>query len=366
MRHWHWLLAGGAVLSACAVATVPNETGDGGGGDGSVGPDASTPDATKPPGDAGADVSTCASPKKVCADAGCVDLTKDTSNCGQCGTVCATADAGSLVPNSNDNPDAGIPNFTVDAGEPWSLGTAACAQSACAVNCPQGLTQCADGICYDTQNFHEHCGDCNTACQAGEYCAGGHCCSTGTEYCSGTCTDVLANASNCGKCGNACGTGMSCVGGTCTACTNSNYALQATATTSSGGVTTYGPQNANDGVLETNKCSPYSWVSTYTGSLTEWIQLTWTGSHTLTKIHVDTTASTNDICSLPDQTLTGAEIQWWNGSSWVTDGTVSNQTDDWDYTFTQKVTTTQVRLYSLRSKANYNAFIYELQAYGCN
>jgi len=177
---------------------------------------------------------------------------------------------------------------------------------------------------------------------------------------------VLSSTSNCGACGKTCNTGESCIGGTCTACTNSNYAPSATATTSSGGVTTYGPQNANDNILEANQCSPYSWVSTSGGSLTEWIQLKWTTSHTLKSIHVDTTASTNDSCSLPNQTLTGAQVQWWNGTSWVTDGTVSGQTNDWDYTFTQKVTTTQVRLYSLRSKSNYNAFIYELQAFGCN
>ena len=350
---------------ACATGTLPDEGTDGGGGkDGSS--DVTSADGSKPPGDAASDVSTCTSPKKTCFEAGCVDLTSDPNHCGACTTACETADASSLVPNDNGNPDAGIPNFSVDAGAPWSTGTASCANSACGVQCPQGLTLCGDGICYDTQNFHDHCGTCSTACAAGEYCAGGHCCASGSEYCGAACTDVLSSTSNCGSCGKTCNTGESCVGGVCTACTNSNYAPSATASTSSGGVTTYGPQNANDNILEANQCSPYSWVSTSGGSLTEWIQLTWPTSHTLKSIHVDTTSSTNDSCSLPNQTLTGAQVQWWNGSSWVTDGTVSGQTNDWDYTFTQKVTTTQVRLYSLRSKSGYNAFIYELQAFGCN
>jgi hypothetical protein len=350
-----------ALLAACAVGTS-----SGGGEDSGPGNDASVTDGSKPP-DGGADAKTCSTPTTMCGgDAGCVDLASDPNHCGQCPTKCLTADASALEAGSNDNPDAGIPNFVVDAGVPWSSGTAACTKSACGVTCPSGLTLCSDDICYDTQNFHEHCGDCNTACMATEYCAGGHCCATGQEYCGTMCIDVLADSANCGACGKACTGGQSCSGGTCVSCTNANVALTATASTSSGGVTTYGPQNANDNVLEINKCSPYSWISTSGGSLTEWIQLTWTASHTLTKMHIDTAASSADICSLNNQTLTGAQIQWWNGSSWVTDGTVSAQTNDWDYTFTTPVSTSKVRLYSLRSKSGYNAFIFEWQVTGCN
>lgn len=354
-----------ALLTACAVGTLRTDDTT----DASSPGDATTNgDSGGNKGDAGGggDGGTCTSPMMVCGDAGCVDTTASTKHCGSCTVSCDTADAGALVQNSNDNPDSGIPNFTIDAGTPWSLGTASCAKSACGVDCPQGLTLCSDDICYDTQNFHEHCGDCNTACAAGEYCAGGHCCATGSEYCNGACTDVISNAANCGGCGIVCGNGKSCVGGVCTTCSNTNIAPTATATSSGGGVTTYGPQNANDGKLETNSCSPYSWLNTYLGSTTEWIQYTWAASHKFTSIHVDTTASVNDSCSLPNQTVTGAQVQWWNGTTWVTDGTVANQTNDWDYTFQSPVTTTQLRLYSVRSNANYNAFIYEWQTFGCN
>jgi hypothetical protein len=362
----------GAALAACAVGGVAGDAGDDStgtdagkgdvtsGGDGATGPDAAGKD-----GNAG-DASTCTAPMVACGDAGCVDTTNDPNHCGGCTVACTTADAGALVQGSNDNPDAGIPNFVVDAGAPWSLGTASCATSQCGVQCPSGLTLCGDGICFDTQNFHNHCGDCNTACGAGEYCAGGHCCASGTEYCSGTCTDVLSNGSNCGGCGIVCGTGKVCSGATCTTCGATNEALTATATSSGGGVGSYGPAKANDNILETNSCTYYSWLNTSGGSTTEWIQYTWTTQHTFTKIHVDTTASTNDACGLSPYTAQGAQVQWWNGSSWVTDGTVSNQTNDWDYTFTSPVTTTELRLYSVRSQNTYNAFIYEWQAWGCN
>jgi hypothetical protein len=281
--------------------------------------------------------------------------------------VCATADAGALVPGSNNNPDAGIPNFTIDAGAPWSIGTAACAASACTINCPPGLTLCSDGICYDTQNFHDHCGSCANACAASAYCAAGQCCPTGQEYCSGACVDVLGNNANCGDCGVVCGTSQTCTGGTCVnGCgPGTNQALSATASLSSGGSLSHPPTFVNDNILETAAtCQKNTWIVTGWGSTTEWIELAWTSSLILQSMHLDTTAVTNDAC-FSNQTATGAQIQWWNGSSWVTDGTVSGQIDDWDYTFTTPVTTTKVRLYSVRSPANYNAYIYEWQVFGC-
>lgn len=365
-RVWIALAVSSTAAAACAVASSGGDDSTSG-VDSGHGPDASSGDAaTNPDASKGGDASTCTSPMMVCGDAGCVDTTSDKDHCGSCTVACTTADAGALVLGSNDNPDSGIPNFKVDAGAPWDLGTAACATSACAITCPAGLTLCTDDICYDTQNFHEHCGGCNTACASTEYCAGGHCCATGSEYCNGACTDVLSNAANCGGCGVTCGNGQTCAGGTCTTCGSTNEALTATATSSGGGTTTYGPQNANDGKLEVNQCSPYSWLNTSGGSTTEWIQYTWTSSHTFTKVHMDTSAVTNDACSLGPYSVLGAQVQWWNGSSWVTDGTVSNQTNDWDYTFTSAVTTTQLRLYSVRSQSGYNAFIFEWQAWGCN
>jgi hypothetical protein len=294
-----------------------------------------------------------------------------------CNTVCTTADAGALIPGNNNNPDAGIPNFTVDAGAPWSVGTATCTTSACTTNCPPGLTRCSDGICYDTQNFHDHCGTCGNACAATSYCASGQCCPTGQEYCGTGCINPLNNRNNCGGCNIMCSSSQTCTSGQCTtACpATHNYALTATASASSGGGLGGGTVGViNDNLLEASpgNCNGAWYLLTKNVATPQWLELTWASSVTLMHMHIDTSNSSGnppDICGLNTATLTGAQIQWWDSgnSAWVTDGTVSNQNQSWDYTFTAPVTTTMVRLYAVTAvnPACCNPFIWEWQVFGC-
>jgi len=369
MRVWVAVLIC-ASLAACATAAT--QIGD----DSGTGSDASSgTDATKGNTDAGDAKASCTPPTVYCAnsDAGnCFDLTTSPNHCGACTTACTTGDAGGLTPGSDDNPDSGLPPQDSGTTTPWSVGTATCTSSACGIQCPSGLTECSDDICYDTRVFHEHCGDCNTSCATTEYCAGGHCCATGTEYCGAACTDVLSDTSNCGSCGHVCTGGQTCSNGTCTTCTNKNVALTATATISGGGsVSPYLPSDANDGVLETSSCSAYAWITAGNSPGTDWIQYTWTTAQSITKMHMDTTSGTvADSCGNIGRTLGAATIEWWNGSSWVTDGSVSGKLDDWDYTFTTTISTTQVRLYAIYCTNTMgqesNPQVYEWQVTGCN
>ncbi len=163
----------------------------------------------------------CDAPAVKCpGDAGCVDIQTDLDHCGTCDTVCPTpADGGGLPPGTG-NPDAGVPfDGGYDGGQGWSVASSTCTKGTCGFGCPQGMDVCGDGICYDLQNHHDHCGDCNTACAADtEWCTQGHCCGVGTEYCNGACTDVLTDAKNCGGCGVTCGQGESCSNGACVKC----------------------------------------------------------------------------------------------------------------------------------------------------
>lgn len=373
MRAWTSVLLC-ACIAACATGQLADDTN---GGDSGVGVDSSTgSDGSNTKPDAGSDASTCLSPNTICAGdgGGCVDLKSNADHCGQCNTSCGLADASALTMGSNDNPDAGVPPQDSGVlGSPWSLGTAVCEAGTCGIDCPTGQTLCSDDICYDTTQFHEHCGNCGTSCMPTEYCTDSNCCATGTAWCGSSCIDVLSDTSNCGTCGHSCPMSTpDCTNGVCTTCSNKNVAPNATATISSGGSTSpYLPSDANDGVVETSNCNDFAWITAGNTAGTAWIQYTWTSSQSLTSMHMDTTSATvTDTCGNLGRTLGAAEIQWWNGSSWVTDGTVSGKLDDWTYTFTTTITTTEVRLYALYATNTMgqqsNPQVYEWQVYGCN
>jgi len=149
----------------------------------------------------------------------CIDITKDPQNCGSCGTDCSGPDAG--PEGGTGNPDAGvpIPDGGFDAGSGWSFGTPGCANSKCSLTCAGSSTLCTDQLCWDTNNAHDHCGSCTTACAADvEWCTKGHCCATGTDWCGSSCVDVNTDKNNCGACGKVCPTNLpACIGGVCSA-----------------------------------------------------------------------------------------------------------------------------------------------------
>ncbi len=241
MRRWAWILGAGLVfafgaLSACATGRLLGQ--EDGGQDSSV----PTGDASGcPQYNLNTDPQHCGSCTRACQssevcsngvckascdpplvkclndDAGvCTDLTSTASHCGSCANACTTADAGGMPPG-NGNPDSGVVfDGGYDGGTGWTLGTPSCTNSTCGITCPSGTTKCADDICYDTQNFHDHCGDCTTACTASQWCTQGKCCAVGQQICNGVCTNTSSDANNCGGCGVVCGTSAPvCSAGQC-------------------------------------------------------------------------------------------------------------------------------------------------------
>src|SRR5438270_876686 len=64
----------------------------------------------------------------------------------------------------------------------------------------------------------DHCGLCETSCQACNVCSGGQCaltCQQGLTNCSGTCVNLQTDLGNCGQCGAGCAAGQVCSGGKC-------------------------------------------------------------------------------------------------------------------------------------------------------
>lgn len=145
-----------------------------------------------------------------------------------------------------------------------------------------------------------------------------------------------------------------------------NVAPSASPSSSGGGSGDYGPAVMNDGQLESS-CG-FCWIETGTflgGGA--YLRYDWSAAQMIHSIWIDTeNASSNNCLFAAERTLAGGDIQWWNGSSWVTDGTVTGRTDDWSYTFSAPVTTTALRIYRAHSSPSENAVVFEWEVYPCN
>ncbi|MFO0680934.1 MAG: hypothetical protein U0234_02730 [Sandaracinus sp.] len=176
--------------------------------------------------------SECRAPLSVCGRF-CVDLQSDELHCGMCnapcrsgtscvGGVCAgdagPADAGRTDASTVDaGRDAGRDAAAFDGGEDAGLDAARprdAGASDAGPLCHLGELLCA-GTCVSPR-APAHCGDCATACSAGEVCSDTGCapdCGAQTD-CGGSCADLTSDAHHCGDCAMDCGS-AACVAGTC-------------------------------------------------------------------------------------------------------------------------------------------------------
>jgi hypothetical protein len=336
----------------------------------------------------------CSSPDPRCdtSTGVCVPCLPQNDNCGA-GTYCtAMANTYSCAPGCASAAEClGDGGTTLDCCNNICVDTATDNSNCgtCGANCAADAGACCSAACENLGDNPAHCGGCGNVCSSNHMatvaCGGGVCdgtCAAGYADCNankltdGCEVDTQTDSSNCGVCGKVCGAGLSCAGGLCRCATLSNVALTATPTDSGGGAAPYGPADMNDGVLETTNCNVFTWITATDAPGTAWVQYSWTTAQTLVSMQMDTTSSTTaDSCGYGGtganggRTVAAAEIQWWNGSAWVTDGSVSGETGNWDYTFTAPVTTTEVRLYVVYTNAvgqASNPIIFEWQVSGCN
>jgi Stigma-specific protein, Stig1 len=101
------------------------------------------------------------------------------------------------------------------------LGLCACGEDTIDRRCGITETDC-DGVCVDLATDRDHCGLCDTSCDASQMCQSGACalgCTGGTTVCGDRCVDTAVDAANCGGCADApnpgdhrCATGEICDG----------------------------------------------------------------------------------------------------------------------------------------------------------
>ena len=349
-----WIVLGGtcalslALLAACANGLIE----PGGGQDASANDTSTTnPDTgTKTDGatDGGPNTDAgCAAGETKCGPQ-CSNLQTDPLHCGTCQVACTN--------------------------------TQACEKGECHLACSLPTSRCTTGDggaenCVDLKKDSVNCGACGTTCAQSFVCDAGGCdlvCGDAGTKCPGTdggptCLDTTTDKNNCGACGNACTGGKVCVASTCQIVAVANIAPQGTVTVNNGGSSgNYVPAKANDTISQATNCNLFAWINGGSSLGTDWIQLTWGQSHVISSINVDTNSTGTDLCGNSGRCLAGAQVQWWNGASWITAATISGQTNDWSYTFPAPVTTTQIRLYGVYAVGGQasNPMVFEWQAMG--
>jgi hypothetical protein len=124
----------------------------------------------------------------------------------------------------------------------------------------------------------------------------------------------------------------------------------------------------NDGNLQAS-CG-FCWVDTDSGWSGKYIQYNWASTQLLWGFWIDTNYYTSDPCGVNPRTLGQGTVQWWDGSTWITDSSVSGAIDDWSYAFAAPVSTTALRIMDIQVNPSCpyqttNPIIFEWQVYAC-
>ncbi len=313
-----------------------------------------------------------------------------TDACGSCNATCTGAGTGATCGDLSLCPEleACDDGYTDACGTCNADCTGAGTGAVCGdgIPCPQ-VEACDDG-------YTDACGTCNADCTgAGSgsicgdavICPEAETCDVGPDGCHACADDCKGTGTGpmCGD-GDWCPTTEQCDDGNSIpddGCDNQcvgtcgpnpiDISAMATPSSSGGGVesTGYGPSRMNDTHYE-NECGSFffHWVTAGSSPSTEWIQYTWSSAQQVGRIAIDTQLASSGTCSSSGRNLAGGTVQWWNGSSWVTAGTVSAQTGDWQFVFPQVVTTTMIRIYGVHTSntgQGSNPMIFEWDVYSC-
>ena len=226
------------------------------------------------------------------------------------------------------------------------------------VGCELGNCDMTTGACFATAvSNNDPCDDLNN-CTLGETCNNGQC--TG-----GTPITACMPGDSCCPIG--------CVEATDADCScNVNLAQTATASNSGGGSnsTGYGPDNWNDGVngascIAASCSSCQGWVANSTSPSGAWVQYDWPSAQQIGSMYVDGNDCVLTGCA-NGRTVDGGEVQYWDGSQWVTVHTFSGNMGDLAVTFNPKLNTDSLRIFNITAGScgqASNTLIYEWYVY---
>ena len=134
-----------------------------------------------------------------------------------------------------------------------------------------------------------------------------------------------------------------------------NLSLSATASASSTDTANgYAPSKINDGLATTDF---NGWANAYQATLPQWVQLEWNSDQTLSRAEIYTTTGYE---------IRDFDLQYWNGSAWVTASSVRGNTANPRSLSFSSIVTRKVRILGLSGPGVQPAFVRvnELQLYG--
>jgi hypothetical protein len=131
-----------------------------------------------------------------------------------------------------------------------------------------------------------------------------------------------------------------------------NLALSATASRSSGGSGIYGPANFNDGVIGAVNSGVYGWVAD--GALPNWIEYTWSSAVEVNEV----------IWYLSDRPMNSTTIQYWDGVAYIDlqPYTRPGGVTDNDVVVFPRVATTRLRFANV-TNSGFNPNFREIEVY---
>jgi hypothetical protein len=153
---------------------------------------------------------------------------------------------------------------------------------------------------------------------------------------------------------------------------NVNIALMAVGSTSGGGSSMgFLPLEMNNGIGKSH-CGEFSWILNGPTPNGAWWELDWTAPQTIASFYIEaSTANGIGQCTeASGRNINSADVQWWNGSAWVTATSFSGQSGDIQLNLTPPVVTTKLRLFNVTSSSpgNGNSLMFEWHVFsapGC-
>jgi hypothetical protein len=135
-----------------------------------------------------------------------------------------------------------------------------------------------------------------------------------------------------------------------------------------GSIPPYTAAELNNGIGK-SQCNRWSWISNGpTPSPSGWFELDWPSQVTIASIYVETTdqGGADPICpGNAGRNVAGGDVQYWNGSTWVTATSFSGKTTDFQLDIQPPIQTNKLRLGNVVSgPAGYNSLIREWHVFG--